>query len=366
MKTFLLIAYAIVLLTGIVILLSLWILIFNNRSIRQEETATNNRSMLRLTLMSYLKEEIDVTTVQRSIAGKESLLTGLVSQLAEEFGEPAQIKLIGLFEVPELAGIVQKELRTLSGAYNWRKRQRAATYLPYIAKDSIIIAPLMHALEDSVFMVRFSAAHSLAKIKATETIIPILEHLSLPAEWPIERTIEIIFAMGKEAITPLLNYLFLPTAKNECKVFAISALGLQHVSEAVPVILTHLNNPDKELRIQSAKALGNIGAPEATVALCNSMKESAWEVRAAAANALGLLKNNSSIPTLLGSLRDSVWWVRYNSANALAELGDDGISALKNALTYADKFAREVSRLVLQERSLITIDQNQTSPWLST
>lgn len=362
MTVFIFLAKGVVLLTGIVILLAVWILIFNNWSIRQEKTAKNNRSTLRQTLMSYLKEEIDIITARRRVAGKENLLVGLVSQISEELGEPSRLKLIDLFDVSGRNSIVQTELHQLLHATNWRKRQRAATYLPYIAKNTVIIGPLRHALEDRVFMVRFSAAHSLAKIKATESIIPILEHLSLPSEWPIERTIEIIYEMGKDTITPLLHYLFLPTAKNECKVFAISALGLQHVSEAIPVILTHLTNPDKELRIQSAKALGNIGATEATFALCNAMKDSDWEVRAASANALGSLKNNSSIPVLLRSLEDAVWWVRYNSANALAESGSDGITALKEVNLHDDRFAREVSRLVLQERSLIRIDQKQSVP----
>ncbi|NMW21179.1 MAG: HEAT repeat domain-containing protein [Chlorobiaceae bacterium] len=361
MKIFLLFAYAIVLLTGIVILLSIALVLVNNLTIRREAKIQEQRKNLRLSLLSYVKGDIRWPALKIIISGQEKLLVGLVAQLAEELGESARLKCIELFSFKELNKLANLELKKLSHSLNWRKRQRAATFLPYIANSQANIPPLVHALEDKVFMVRFSAAHSLATIKAIDTIIPILEHLSLPSEWPIERTIEIIYEMGREAISPLMNYLSLPTAKNESKVFAISALGLLHVGEAVPFILTYLCNPDKELRIQSAKALGNIGATEATVALCNSMNDSAWEVKATSANALGLLKNKSSIPILLGGLRDSAWWVRYNSANALAELGNEGITALKEAYSHDDKFAREVSRLVLQERSLINSDQERVA-----
>jgi len=355
-------AKGVVLLTVIVIVLSLWILLFNKRAISTEAIAKDNRLSLRHALVSYLKGTFDLVELQRVILGKENLLMGLVAQLAEESSEPERLKLIDLFVIGGLYSIVEKELKALSRAYNWRQRQRAATFLPYIAKREVIIPVLLSALEDRTFMVRFSAAHALAKVKAVETIIPILEHLSLPSEWPIERTIEIIYEMGKEeAITMLLQYISLPSAKGQSKIFAISALGLQKESEAIPSILTHLTNPDKELRIQSAKALGNIGDTQAVHALCGSMYDSMWEVRAASASSLGLLRDGRAISTLVKGLCDSEWWVRYNCANALAELGDDGIAALKEAHNHDDKFAREVSRLVLQEQGFMRMDQEEAS-----
>ena len=362
MTVFIYFAKGVVLLAGIVIVFSVWILLFNKTAISIEAIAKDKRLSLRQCLVSYLNGEIDAIELQRVILGNEHLLLGLVAQLAEESSDPERLKLIELFEGAGLHSIVEKEVKELSLAYNWRMRQRAATYLPYIAKREVIIPLLLSALEDTTFMVRFSAAHSLAKVKAVETIIPILEHLALPSEWPLDRTIEIIYEMGKEAVTPLLQYISLPSAKDESKKFAISALGLQQVSEAIPGILTHLNNPDKELRIQSVKALGNIGAIEAVPALCGSMYDSIWEVRAASANSLGLLHDIRAVSTLVKSLCDSEWWVRYNSANALAELGDDGIAALKEAYLHDDQFAREVSRLVLQEQGLLKLDQEREAP----
>ncbi len=352
MTVFFFFAKAIVFLTAIVILLSIRVVLFNNIAIRREARAKKGRSALREALEGYLRGEIHVS-VFSTPHGEEKFLVGLVAQLAEEMGEAAQKKLLYIFETTGTHFLVQQELRRLSHSRNWRTRQRAATYLPYIANRHAVIPPLLHALADKSLMVRFSAAHALAKIKAVEATIPILEQLSAPAEWPAERTIEIINEMGVEAVPILLRYLAQPSPKSEGKVFAIRALGLQRARQAIPLILTYLSSPDKELRIQSAKALGNIGAPEAVTPLCNSMHDSAWEVRALAASSLGLLKADRAVSALAGALGDSVWWVRYNTADSLAELGQKGVAALRDALTHEDRFAAEVSRLVMQERSLL-------------
>ncbi|HWR02138.1 MAG TPA: HEAT repeat domain-containing protein [Chlorobaculum sp.] len=354
------IAYVVVLLTVIVLVLSVWVVVFNALAIRRQAKAMNNRSILRQALMSYMKGESGAEELKKTISGRERLMVGLVAQLSHELGEPSHSMLVKVFDMAGLQTLVRKELKTLSQSRNWRLRQRAATMLPYITERQAVIPPLLHALEDKVILVRFSAAHSLATIKVVEAIVPILENLSLPEKWPIERTIEIFLEMGIDAVPVLLHYLSSPAAKDPCKVFAISALGLLRVTEAVPVILDHLDNPDKEIRIQCAKALGNIGASEAVPALVASLHDSAWEVRAAGARSLRAVPDDRAVNALVGTLGDSVWWVRYNSADSLAELGSSGIAALQSALVHEDRFAREVSRMVLQERNIMKSTQSTT------
>ncbi len=220
MTVFFFIAKAIVFLTAIVLLLSIWVVLFNNMAIRREALAKKGRSALREALEGYLRGEIRASAFSTPDHGEEKLLIGLVAQLAEEMGEAARKKLLYIFETTGTHFLVQQELRRLSHSRNWRRRQRAATYLPYIAINHVIIPPLLRALEDKSLMVRFSAAHSLAKIKAIEATVPILEQLSAPAQWPAARTIEIINEMGCEAIPILLHYLAQPSPKNDGKVFA--------------------------------------------------------------------------------------------------------------------------------------------------
>ena len=163
--------------------------------------------------------------------------------------------------------------------------------------------------------------------------------------------------MGSDAVATLVEYLSFPGAKLDGKIYAISALGMQHTRIALPAILTHLNHSNKEIRIHSARALGNIGASEALSALCETMHDSEWEVRAACARSLGLLKEKGALPFLVEGLGDPAWWVRYNSADSLAELGEAGVQALKEAFTNDDQFARDISRLVLQERNILKSDK---------
>jgi hypothetical protein len=357
MTLFFLIAKVLVILFGIVVALSVWVVLSNPRAMRREASAKKGRTDLRESILGYLRGEIHVSAFSSISPDKEDLLIGLVAQIAEEYGESARKKLIYIFETTGTNHIVQNELRQISQSRSWHKRQRTATYLPYIAINHVIVPPLLRALEDKELMVRFSAAHSLAKIKATEAIVPILEKLALPARWPLERTIEILDEMGCDAVDTLLEYLSFPGAKPDGKVHAVSALGLQHTPKAVPAILAHLNHSNKEIRIHSARALGNIGSAEACPALCETMHDTEWEVRAACARSLGLLKVKSALPVLLEGLGDPAWWVRYNSADSLAELGEEGVKALKEACTHDDKFARDISRLVLQERNIIKSDQ---------
>lgn len=357
MTLFFLIAKALIILFGIVVALSVWIVLFNTRAMLREASARKDRTALRESILGYLRGEIHVSAFSSIAPNKEDLLIGLVAQIAEEYGESARQKLIYIFETTGTHHIVQNELKQLSESKSWHKRQRTATYLPYIAINHVIVPPLLRALEDKVLMVRFSAAHSLAKIRATEAIVPILEKIALPARWPIERTIEILIEMNSDAVDTLLEYLLFPGAKPDSKIYAISALGIQHSRKALPAILTYLNDSNKEIRIHSARALGNIVSPEALSALFKSMHDSDWEVRAACARSLGLLKERSAIPFLVEGLGDSAWWVRYNSADSLAEIGEDGLKALKEAFTHDDKFARNISRQVLQERNILKSDQ---------
>ena len=356
MTVFIFFAYGVVLLMALLIIVSLGVIAMNVLLIRKENSAREHRFLLRQMLLRYLSGEEDEGMVQKSIAGHEDLLTGVVVQLAEERGEEARLKLINLFDLPGLHYLADNELTHILSK-NWHERQRAATYLPYVARSDLITQPLTRALEDEMLDVRLAAARSLAKLRITAAIVPILEHLAMPASWPVQRIIEIIDEMGSAASAPLLRYLSQPDALDAAKIAAISVLGMQRSSEATPQLLQLLVDADKDIRVQSAKALGTIGEREALEPLLRLMHDRDWEVRAASALALGLLKERAALPFLCEGLCDREWWVRYNSAVSLAGLGSEGIAALKNTLIHKDKFARDVSRLILQERSLIEFEQ---------
>jgi HEAT repeat protein len=79
-------------------------------------------------------------------------------------------------------------------------------------------------------------------------------------------------------------------------------------------------------------------------------KDPAWEVRNVVMQSLGRLHSAHHVGLLEEAMRDNSWWVRFSAAQALWELGAPGRKALTETMTGgADKFAREISRQILEE-----------------
>lgn len=359
MSTFIVIAYLTVALTGTVVLLSVGLVLFHALSTRRERRTQERQRRLRENLVAYLEGKTDEEGLKAELLHDRDLLVSAVEQLAEEVGSVERSKLEGLFQLFGMGRLLEKELEDLSRG-NWPKRMRAATRLASMGGSREEVVPhLLAALEDDMLDVRLAAAHSLAKLKALDAVVPILRHLVLPARWPIQRVTEILCDMGDAVAPRLLDYLDDPDAQDAGKAAAIHTLGMRRATGAVAAVVRHLAHPDVEVRVQSAKALGEIGDMRAAPALQQAMHDPAWEVRAIAANALGALGDEAALPILTTSLADSAWWVRFNAAHALSQLGTRGTEALRSALAHTDSFVRDISRQVLEEQGLMRTEQGR-------
>ena len=89
--------------------------------------------------------------------------------------------------------------------------------------------------------------------------------------------------------------------------------------------------------------------------LLGGMLDDRWEVRAVCAKALKQLPRAVVINALQGGLTDKVWWVRFNCASSLGALGINGREALLHSLQSPDRFAREISQMIL-DRSYTKVD----------
>ena len=70
--------------------------------------------------------------------------------------------------------------------------------------------------------------------------------------------------------------------------------------------------------------------------------------------ALGRMCALEQIPLVLQGLSDPSWWVRFSSAKALLSTGQPGVDALMDATEHhADKYGRDMSRQILQERGFL-------------
>ena len=349
---FIIFAYAVVILTTIVTTLSIAIVLFNSFAIRREKLIQIERQRLNKCISLYLKGEIDNATLIRETQGQESLILGVVVQMAEKADEIERQKLISMFERCGLKSLYQNELSNLSSK-KVELRVHAVTYLPFIVTEGLLYEGLMTALEDETLDVRLAAAKSLARLKFINSVGPILNHLALPATWPIHRISEILNEMGAGVIDPLIAYLNKPQISDASIMVAMSVLGTQKAQTATNAIVQYINHPDKEVRVQAIKALGRIGNIDNTPDLAQGLRDDSWEVRSASATALGLLKNPSTVSELGKSLCDPEWWVRYNSGLALVNMGEEGVAILQNALGLSDKFASEISRQILEEHHIV-------------
>ena len=78
--------------------------------------------------------------------------------------------------------------------------------------------------------------------------------------------------------------------------------GLNHVTEP---ILPLLNDPDAEIRAQTAKVLGETYVAKALVPLMKALGDSSLRMRFFAAQSLGKLGNKEAVAPLLAMLREN-------------------------------------------------------------
>lgn len=349
MNVFVIIADAVVFLLALLLLLSMVFILMNAFSLHRQRRYQNRRTALNQSITDYLDKKVSAKAASQEIGGDKDLLLGVVSQIAQGADISRRAQLIQFFEDVDLAGIPQQQLKNLASK-DFVLRQRAAIFLPYISRPERITQPLIDALKDETLDVRLASARSLGVLQCSSAIPAIIENLALPSNWPIQRVVEVIQQMGPGSIENLIAYLDSPVVTDAGRIVAISVLGMQKDSRAIPAIKEVLSKASLEVRIQCAKALGNIADKQATETLRTAMKDDSWELRSACATALGLLKDELAVESLCLGLKDKNWWVRFNSANALHAIGGPGIEALKSCLQDDDQFARDVSRLVLDEK----------------
>jgi HEAT repeat protein len=119
------------------------------------------------------------------------------------------------------------------------------------------------------------------------------------------------------------------------------ALGVAADARAELTLARMLDSSHTEERVAAARALGPSGSEASVAVLIKALDDQAWEVRAQAAKSLSAHPQERAVAPLEERLSDEAWWVRSNAADTLAEIGAEGIKALKRALSHSDRFARE-------------------------
>lgn len=248
-----------------------------------------------------------------------------------------------------------EELRHLQSR-SWEKRLKAAEALGYLGNESAIPS-LMNALNDDVLIVRFAAAESLARLGCQDAVEPILHSLDVAGDVSQRRVAEIIMMLDARSTEPILSILQSPSVSENSLGIAARVSGLLKIHRACPALKKLLLHQSKNVRLSAARSLGSVathGDMDVIEAISSLGDDASWEVRCNVMSALGKLGATKEIPLLLKGLSDPQWWVRHNAAEALHQLGEPGITALRDSMAgHTDGYARDISRQILQQHGVL-------------
>ncbi len=355
MNMFYIIADSVLWITGIVIVLSVLAVISRYISDIRQSRILESRLHMRRSLNEFFGGVIDKPTVIRDLEKDRTVALGVLIDYASQLPRDDRLKLKPLFEHFRYA---EYEMSALCSS-QWAVRARAASHLGYMNHETAI-PPLVRALDDEILDVRLAAARALAQMAAFKTIPAILNALALPAAWPLQRCSEILFEMGNDATTALLDYLKEtdPAQEPAAVQVVVRVLGMLRDKRAIPKLSELLRGKDAELRIASTRSLGQIGDPQVSSQLSALLADPVWEVRSAAAQALGQLGQPAAVYDLNQALTDDAWWVRFNAAEGLLHLGKEGRAALQsNSANHRDPFARDICRQILEEHGSLVHEE---------
>jgi HEAT repeat protein len=252
------------------------------------------------------------------------------------------------------------EVDLISGSRD--RRLRAAETLGYLGTEHSV--PLLRGLlSDDVLSIRFAAAEALARLGSSQDVREILKAIDVKGEVSQRRAAEVILILGPAASEPVLSLLTEPRGSVNSLAIAIRVAGSLHLREATEPLRHLLSHGEVNVRLNAVRALASLGDPSAVESIVPLALDGAWEVRSAVMQALGKLVATGHIPLLLRGLSDGQWWVRFNAARALHDLGDPGISALKEASEHlTDPYGRDISLQVLEENGIVTKNPGGEQP----
>lgn len=238
--------------------------------------------------------------------------------------------------------------RVLAGAGSplWWKRLASARLLALIG-DGRERATLRALLLDEHPAVQSAATAALRRYADEELVGLVIDGLSARSSAVRAYQVGVLAARADLAVPLLLERLRpdAPAHKLYAYVYAAEAVDTAECRARVAEISTH---PHPEVRVAVARALKRPRDERTRVKLLAMLRDNDWRVRAQAARALGGEEppNDHTVQELVRALRDPTWWVRFRAALALAGMGTPGRTALAEARTHPDRYARDMATLV--------------------
>jgi hypothetical protein len=224
----------------------------------------------------------------------------------------------------------------------WKQRLRGARLFTLLGGGDTLVPELF---DDSHPEVRAQAAAWAAGHPTPEVVARLLE-LLLDEHTLCRFTVkDSLLRIGRPALEPLAAYL---NAHSGAR--ALAALDVAVWLPDVRLLDSALRLAGDELagtRARAARLLGALGGARSAEVLERLLIDPSPEVRAAAAKALGHIGHWPAATRLAEALGDGAWDVRLQAGLALRGLGSPGVLMLRRSLEARDRFAADMSRLVL-------------------
>ena len=236
------------------------------------------------------------------------------SALGEAQDSRAVVPLVGLLNDPDRS-VRQAAIEALTsighpavvplgeclGSTDLLLQESASSVLATIADDRVL-APLLHALMSSDWIVRMHAVKGLGLIGARQAVTALMPLLQDKVKAVREETTHVLAQIGDCAVPELLEGITHPEWL--VRLHAVEALGKTKSARAVKPLLSVLfNDADSAVRVDAARSLGEIGDPQAVESLLVTLKED--PIRPVAIEALGKIGDPRAVPTLLAVVNGS-------------------------------------------------------------
>jgi HEAT repeat protein len=126
------------------------------------------------------------------------------------------------------------------------------------------------------------------------------------------------------------------------------ALGQIGNSQAIPALISALDDEDSRVEALAIKALGQIGSFRAVRALTSVLEHKAWQNGTEAVKALSQIDNSQALMVLISALSHKYSHVRTTAAETLGQISNpEAVRALNSALKHHDSDVRRLAAISL-------------------
>jgi HEAT repeat protein len=178
-----------------------------------------------------------------------------------------------------------------------------------------------------------AAAHSLAETPNDHAALECFLSALCSADLSESVLEDALFLTGDAARYLLIGLLVMDDLPARLLVATVNVAGQLQLMELSPQIVTHLGDPQPEVRSAVLQTLvrWNYVPQSATEGVLKCIKDPVEAVRVLAVRALALIAEEGAVPLLWTALADPAWLVQRAAAQALLHFGRTGASVLKDA-----------------------------------